>query len=71
MQKQAHRIIRLLTLTRFWCSEKANTVFTDPKDRQVKHYYPKKKAVTLSIGSGQKEILIAQRNPGRVFFVRG
>ena len=41
-----------------------NTVFKDPKDRQVKHYYPKKKAVTLSTGSGQKEILMAQRNPG-------
>ena len=33
------------------CSEKENTVFTDPKDRQVKHYSPNKKAVTLSIGS--------------------
>ena len=51
------RIIRLLILTRFLCSEKENTVFTDPKDRQVKHYYPNKKAVTLSIGSGQKEFL--------------
>ena len=43
---------------------KEKTVFKDPKDRQVKHYYPKKKAVTLSIGSGQKEILMAQKNPG-------
>ena len=34
-----------------------NTVFTDPKDRQVKRYYPNKKAVTVSIGSGQKEFL--------------
>ena len=43
---------------------KEKTVFKDPKDRQVKQYYPKKKAVTLSIGSGQKEILMAQKNPG-------
>ena len=35
---------------RFQCSEK------DPKDCQVTHYYPKKKTVTLRIGSGQKEI---------------
>ena len=36
---------------------KGNTVFTDPKDRQVKHYYPNKKTVvTLSIESGQKRI---------------
>ena len=28
-----------------------NTVFTDPKDGQVKHY-PNKRVVTLSIGSG-------------------
>ena len=53
-----------------------NTVFTDPKDRQVKHYYPNKKAATLSIRSGQKEILMAQRNPvggggGGYFPVRG
>ena len=27
--------------------EKENTVFTDSKHRQVKHYYPNKKAVTL------------------------
>ena len=31
------RIIRPLKLTRFLCSEKENTVFTDPKDRQVKY----------------------------------
>ena len=37
--------------------EKENTVFTDSKDRQVKDYYPNKKAVTLRIGSGQKEFL--------------
>ena len=30
---KAQRIILLLI------SEKGNTVFTDPKDRQVKHYY--------------------------------
>ena len=53
----AQRIIRLLILTRFPCS-----VFTDPKDSQLKHYYPKKKAVVLSIGSGQKQILMAERN---------
>ena len=41
-----------------------NTVFTDSKDRQVKHYYPNKKAATLNITSGQKEILMAQKNPG-------
>ena len=29
--------------------EKENTVFTDSKDRQVKHYYPEKQAVTLRI----------------------
>jgi len=56
------RKIRLLILTRFLCSEKGNTVFTDLKDRQVQHYYPTKKAVILSTGSGQKEILMAQRN---------
>ena len=55
----AQRIIRLLILTRFPCS-----VFTDPKDSQLRHYYPKKKAVVLSIGSGQKhvQILMAERN---------
>ena len=26
-------------MTRFRCSEKENTVFTDPRDRQVKHYF--------------------------------
>ena len=31
---------------------KENTVFTDSKDRQVKHYYPAKKAVTLRIDVG-------------------
>ena len=31
-------------LTRFWCSEKENTLFTDPKDRQVKHLLPKEKS---------------------------
>ena len=36
---KAQRIILLLILTRFLCSEKGNTVFTDPKDRQVEHYY--------------------------------
>ena len=35
--------------------EKENTVFTDSKDRQVKHYYPNNKAVTLRTGCGQKE----------------
>ena len=35
-QRKAQRIIRLLILTRFTCSEKGNTVFTDPKNRQVK-----------------------------------
>ena len=40
--------------------EKENTVFTDSKDRQVKHYYPIKKAVTLRIGSGLKEFLRVQ-----------
>ena len=38
-------------VTRFLCSEKENTFFTGPKDRQVK-LYPNKKALTLSIGSG-------------------
>ena len=42
---------------------KGNTVFTDPKDRQVKHYYPNKNTVvTLSIESGQKEFLRVRRN---------
>lgn len=36
---KAQRIILLLILTRFLCLEKGNTVFTDPKDGQVKHYY--------------------------------
>ena len=61
--RQLERIIRLLILTRFLCSEKENTVFTDPKDRQVKHYYSNKKAVvTLRIASGQNEFLRVQRN---------
>ena len=30
------------------CSEKENTVFTDQKDRQVKHYYPNKKVINNS-----------------------
>ena len=41
---------------------KGKYCFSDPKDRQVKHYYPNKKAVTLSIGSGQNEFLRVQRN---------
>ena len=64
------RIIRLLILTRFLCPEKEITVFTDPKDRQVKHYYPNKKAVILSIGSGQKEFLRVQSNQESSFFKR-
>ena len=48
-------------LTGFLCSEK-EILFSDPKERQDKHYYPNKKVVTLSIGSGQKEILRVQRN---------
>ena len=47
--------------------EKENTVFTDSKDRQVKHYYPIKKAVTLRIGSGLKEFLRVQRNQQSFF----
>ena len=35
-QLKAQRIVRLLILTRFPCSEKGNTLFTDPKNRQVK-----------------------------------
>ena len=35
---------RELKKQEFLCSEKERTVFTDPKDRQVKHYYQKKKA---------------------------
>ena len=35
-QRKAQRIIRLLILTRFTCSEEGNTVFTDPNNRQVK-----------------------------------
>ena len=47
---------------------KGNTVFTDPKDRQVKHHYPPKKTVvTLSIGSGQKEFLRVRRNQQSFF----
>ena len=42
----------------------------DPKDRQVKHYYPNKKAVTLSIGSDQKEFLRVQRNQQSFLYVR-
>ena len=49
-RQTTQRIFLLLILTRFMCSEKENTVFTDPKDCQVKHYSPNKKAVTLSIG---------------------
>ena len=50
---------------------KGNTVFTDPKDRQVKHYYPNKKTVvTLSIESGQKEFLRVQSNQESSFFKR-
>ena len=36
-------------------------VFTDPKDCQVKHYHPKKKAVTLRINLAKKKSM-AQRN---------
>ena len=50
-RQTTQRIIRLLVLKRFMSSEKENTVFTDPKDCQVKHYSPNKKAVTLSTGS--------------------
>ena len=57
-------------MTRFLCSEKENTVFTDPKDRQVKHYYPNKNAVTLSIGYGQKEFLRAQGNQQSFLYLR-
>ena len=49
--------------------EKENTVFTDRKDRQVKYYYPNKKAVTLSIESGQKEFPRVQRNQQSFFFL--
>ena len=48
-------IIHFFNINKICGFEKENTVFTDSKDRQVKHYYPNKKAVTLSIGSGQKE----------------
>ena len=48
--------------------EKENTVFTDSaEDRQVKDYYPNKKAVTLRIGSGQKEFLRVQTNQQSFF----
>ena len=43
--------------------------FTDRKDRQVKNYYPNKKAVTLSIESGQKEFPRVQRNQQCFFFL--
>ena len=55
--------------------EKENTCFfhvsTDSEDRQVKDYYPNKKAVTLRIGSGQKEFLRVQRNQQFFFKVNG
>ena len=47
--------------------EKENTVFTDSEDRQVKDYYPNKKAVTLRIGSGQTEFLRVQTNQQSFF----
>ena len=47
-----------------------NTVFTDPKDGQVKHY-PNKKVVTLSIGSGETEFLRVQRNRQSFFQEHG
>ena len=47
--------------------EKENTVFTDSEDRQVKDYYPNKKAVTLRTGSGQKEFLRVQTNQQSFF----
>ena len=47
--------------------EKENTVFTDSEDRQVKDYYPNEKAVTLRIGSGQKELLRVQINQQSFF----
>ena len=50
-------------INKILCSEKGNTVFTDPKDRQVKHYYPKKIAVTLNIGSGQKQFVLISNGP--------
>ena len=39
-------------LTRYSVFEIKNIVLTDPKDRQVKHCYPEKKAVSFIIGSG-------------------
>ena len=46
---------------------KGKYCFSDPKDRQVKHYYPNKKAVTLSIGSGPKDFRRVKRNQQSFF----
>ena len=46
---------------------KGKYCFSGPRDRQVKHYYLNKKAVTLSIGFGQKEFLSVQRNQQSFF----
>ena len=52
-------------LTRYLYSENENAVLTDPKDRPDKHYYPtEKRCDSNSLGSDQKEILMAQRNQG-------
>ena len=48
-------------------SSNISKIFPDPKDRQVKHYYPNKEIVTLSIGSGLKEFLGVQRNQQSFF----
>ena len=66
--KTTQRIIRLLQ--DFCVRKRIILCFTDPKDRQVKHYYPNKKAVILSIGSGQKEFLRVQSNQESSFFKR-
>ena len=61
--RQRNEQFVILILTRFsLCTDKEIYVVTDPKGGQNKHYYQRKKTVTLSIGSGQKEFLMAQRN---------
>ena len=49
--------------TRFLCSGNKSIVFTDPKDRHLKHYYipREKKLWLLSLDLGKKQILMGQK----------
>ena len=50
---------------------KGKYCFHGPKRSSSQNYYPNKKTVTLSIGSGQKEFLRVQRNQESFFYIHG